>query len=386
MFRRCLPLLLAVVAPATALGTGLLVEVPGDFGTIQAAVDAAADGDIIEVSAGDYDETVVIEGFTGLVLLGKGKVVIHGSGAAALTLLECTDCVVGGIGVEGGPGHGIRLQFSERCSVSRCRVEDVAGDGVRLEACRGIVVDRCILRDVGMDAISFAVGDIQPTDGCFVTRNTCFSPGNDGMCISGSGNVIAGNLVREAAGDGIETDVFAYSANNVFLRNRVIEAGGVGIYITGAANQVRDNKVTRSAGHAVQLATGSNHIVDGNRLIKAGQDAILVAIGVAGAELLDNKVVKAGEDGIEVDGTGALVQGNTITGAAGDGLRIVGDFGFYSGNTANGGEQDGFHLVSGANGSTLSLNKAKHNKGFDLHDESRDSEIAADNDFGTAFP
>jgi len=180
--------------------------------------------------------------------------------------------------------------------------------------------------------------------------------------------------------------VFAYSANNVFVGNRVIKAGGVGIYITGAANQVRDNTVTGSAGNAVQLATGSNHIVAGNRLIKAGRDAILVAVGVAGAKLLDNMAVKAGEDGIEVVGTGALVEGNTITGAAGDGLRIVGDLGLYASNTADGGEQDGFHLVSGASGSLLTANKAHGNKGFDLHDESRDNDFAADNDFGSTSP
>ena len=132
MFSRCLPLLLLFVTPAAALGTGCPIKVPNDFATIQAAVNAAADGDIIEVSAGHYLESVVIEGFTGLVLRGKGKVVIHGTGDAALTLLECTDCVVDKIRVEGGPGHGIRLQFSERCTVSRCRIADVAGDVVVL--------------------------------------------------------------------------------------------------------------------------------------------------------------------------------------------------------------------------------------------------------------
>jgi Right handed beta helix region len=386
MFSRCLPLLLVAVAPATALDTGFPIKVPLDFATIQAAVDAAVDGDVIEVSAGRYVETVVIEGFTGLVVRGQGRVVIHGNGAAALTLLDCTDCVVDKIGVEGGPGSGIRLQFSERCTVSRCRVEDVAVDGVRLEACLGIVVDKCIIRDVGMDAISFAVGDVQPTDGCSLTSNKCLSPGNDGMCISGSGNLVEGNLVHEAASDGLGTDPFSYSADNVFLGNRVIKAGGVGVYITGAGNQVRDNRVIQSAGHAVQLATGSNHVVEGNLLIKAGHSAILVAIGVAGAHVLDNQAPKAGENGIEVLGSGASVEGNTITGATGDGLRIVGDFGFYSSNAANRGRQDGIHLVPGAIGSTLTLNKAHRNMGFDLHDESGDSSIAADNEFGTVSP
>jgi parallel beta-helix repeat protein len=386
MFSRCLPLLLLFVAPAAALGTGFPVKVPKDFGTIQAAIDAAADGDIIEVSAGHYVESVVIEGFTGLVLRGKGKVVIHSTGAAALTLVACTDCVVDKIGVEGGPGHGIRVQYSEGCTVSKCRVADVAGDGVRLEACIGIAVDRCTIRDVGTDAIAFAVGDVQPTDDCTLTKNKCFSPGDDGICISGSGNLVEGNLVHKALSDGLEMDVFSYSANNVFLGNRVIKAGGVGIYVTGGANQVRDNKVVKSAGHAVMLATGSDHVVEANKLSKAGHDAILVASGVAGAHLLDNMARKAGQDGIEVDGSGAIVEGNTITGAAGDGLRIMGDLGFYSSNTANGGEQDGFHLVLGANGNMLTLNEAHNNKGFDLHDESGASSIAADNDFGSTSP
>lgn len=65
-------------------GAGLLV--PEDYATIQAAVDAAADGDTIWVSRGTYSESVVIEK-SGIELRARGPgVVIDADGGVAIRI------------------------------------------------------------------------------------------------------------------------------------------------------------------------------------------------------------------------------------------------------------------------------------------------------------
>lgn len=51
-------------------------EVPGDFATIQEAIDAAIDGDTIYVHDGTYDESVVVDG-KDLSLIAIGVVTVH---------------------------------------------------------------------------------------------------------------------------------------------------------------------------------------------------------------------------------------------------------------------------------------------------------------------
>ena len=62
------------------------LSVPKDFPTIQAAVNAAGPGDVVEIASGKYAEDVFVSGKTGLTIRGKGKVTWNADGFAGTAL------------------------------------------------------------------------------------------------------------------------------------------------------------------------------------------------------------------------------------------------------------------------------------------------------------
>lgn len=107
---------IALVAAVIALGGGqalavtLVVdddsaECPSPFSTtIQDAVNAAGDGDTIEVCAGTYEEQVVIDGFTGLTLVAASTPTVQppvNAKGAIIWVKNSTDVTIDGFKVDG---------------------------------------------------------------------------------------------------------------------------------------------------------------------------------------------------------------------------------------------------------------------------------------------
>ncbi|MCF7913515.1 MAG: T9SS type A sorting domain-containing protein [Candidatus Cloacimonetes bacterium] len=103
--------LTVIILPVLLLG--ITIEVPGDYSTIQAAINACSDGDIIEVSAGIWQENVEIPDKS-ITLRGVGGVketIIDGSedDGSAIAILSDTnyddDFVIEGFTIKGGTGR-----------------------------------------------------------------------------------------------------------------------------------------------------------------------------------------------------------------------------------------------------------------------------------------
>ncbi len=95
----CAGVLLAILIPAGTAGAAD-IQVPGDYATIQEAIDAAVDGDVVVVAPGTYAPTAT--------LAMKVGVAVQGAGADS-TIIECGDspCVHGASG--GGELSNVRL-------------------------------------------------------------------------------------------------------------------------------------------------------------------------------------------------------------------------------------------------------------------------------------
>ncbi len=70
-----------------------VIHVPEDYGTIQAAVDAAVSGDTINVAAGTYIENIVLKDGVELIGAGEDVTIINGNGTDRV--IFCEDCTEG---------------------------------------------------------------------------------------------------------------------------------------------------------------------------------------------------------------------------------------------------------------------------------------------------
>jgi len=353
---------LALAAAGAGAQSTLLV--PQQFESIQAAVDAADEGDTIQIAGGTYAEAVVLSGKAGLTLKAKGKVVIDPGTDVGLTLEGCSQVLLLKLRVLGAT-TGIHLVDSTGCLLSKCRVENTSGDGIRADGGGGHRIEKCQVKKAGNDGIALGVGEPTPVDDCTIVSCKLTQPGDDGIDINGSGNLVQKCTALKPLEDGFEIDDATVGTGNSFEDCKAIKPAFGGLVITGVDNAFVRCKVVQSGDDAVTVGSGSGAVVQDCKLTKPGFDGIRMAAAASQATLSGNKVSGAGDDGLDLRGTASSVDGNSAKGCQGAGFR----------------------LAAGSSGNTLTDNTAKGNQDFDLNDASGGANsVDASNHFGTTGP
>lgn len=322
-----------VVALASGEARADTLKVPSEaFPTIQAAVDAAQDGDEILIASGLYEESVTVT-TSGVTLRGKGSVRLAGSAPGAALTLD---------------GHGI--------TVRRLRIIASEGNGVAING-NDARLERCRIQDVPGNAVTIA------GDGASIDRCTILRPGGDGGRILGSGGY--------------------------WLRTNIVEPGGNGILeiaeIGVSGNRYERVGIRRAAARGIRVEGDAAHVLR-CRIVAPGNDGIRAH----GADNIieHNLIVSVGDDGIEMDGHAAIVHRNRVLKAVEDGIEIDGDDGFYDYNRVAKAGSNGIQLSEGV-GNLLSFNRAKGSGEYDLFVSAQvegENEVDGTNKFKTTFP
>jgi parallel beta-helix repeat protein len=356
------------------------IVVPDDYSTIQEAVDAAHEGDVVFVKSGTYSESVSIDQPISLVgedpatttIIGdyrlNGTVVLVRHDNVSVTgftvqpsaysfsrkgvhLLHVRYCsVVGNIILNNG--YGVWLYGASENNITGNTVD---GSGSRST---GILADdspnNLIFNNIVTDHYS-GIGLWHSADGNTVCNNTVIDNCDAGISVSSNGNNITGNVVSNQV-----TGVILSGSNNVLRANK-INNNSLSLHLNWNQNwdvsdfvndidssntingkpiiywvNKQDKKVPEDAQFVV-LVNCTNITVENLVLPKNGQDIILVATTDS---TIQNNSVHVSIEGIVVFASvNNKIRGNMLL-DCGRGVYLVSSFqNTVMGNSIKGGSQ-----------------------------------------------
>lgn len=381
------------IAAALLLAGGVnaqSVSVPGDFETIQEAIDAAAagDADTILISNGHYRENLVLE-TAGITLKATGKKVFVDGGYQG-TVLEVTadDVTLNGIiFVNGGPDEG---------GGDPPPPEGVDEAGGVLITGAGAVVQRCEFRanvDFGLKLVG--TGTIE--DNLIVAT---LGPGlvlDSGDSAGPLTTVEDNDILRNASGVDAQKGPFEFEKNTISnntgngLSVSILEADGS---LGSDSTEIKKNVLTGNGATALLLVDeiGSTTLIEKNNIDENGTGMDLTADGLTvskndidqstlvGAWLRvsnmtwdDNKMRRSTIAGVVVQTAPGVTDGNnTFTDShfqtsGGDGAIVESSLNVFDDCLFSDNQGDGFSIVGGAAGNQVLDSQARDNihDGFD---------------------
>ena len=310
---------LAPVPTAVAVTGGQILD-PGcagsPYATIQAAIDAAVDGDVVSVCSGTYVETLLVDGKQLTLQSGQGARVDASLLGTALTITGGAHVTVRGMTFENGltAGTGGNISCSQSTlDLSNSTLEAGSaweGGGLGAVDCTGTISNTSFVAnnaDTGGGA--WIQGDALRITGSTFTDNLAGDDGG-GLYLSGSSPV----------------------RDTVFLRNESGHQGGGG-YVDHGSGDVVGNVFARNVsgddGGGMYLYYGAPHF-EANTLVAnvALGDGGGVRFKLSEATIVDNEVVSnraaSRGGGVQITHDEVVMTGNAIrgnrSGSAGGGL------------------------------------------------------------------
>jgi parallel beta-helix repeat protein len=206
-------------------------SVGDDYGSIQAAVNAASPGDVINVNAGVYVENVVVNKSVSLFGENKETTVVDGNGTGTVIFVEASDVTVCNFTLRNSgsssiiPFSGIKLNSSENCVISDNVIEDNQY-GVWFDySNNNTFVGNVVQHSVDPDGNRYGVRLYQSEDNN-ITRNEIVDNKYGVYVYSGSDD----NIVRHNnASDNSFGIYVALSEGNVVEGNTVVDSAIFGI-------------------------------------------------------------------------------------------------------------------------------------------------------------
>ena len=239
---------MAVGLVCVSSAVGATLNVPGDYDTIQDAIDAAENGDTVQVAAGTYAERLYLE-YKSIALIGAGaeNTIVDVSAARAICCLrmyQVPDTArVEGFTFTGGRGALMELP------VHKCR----AGGGVRLYESSPTITN-CTISNNSADyggGLALYYSDATLI-GNTITGNVADYGG--GLYLYESDPILTGNTIADNTADEDGGGMYIYGgspilANNIVSGNLAGEGGGM--YLIGSCPLLTNNTITSNTGGGI---------------------------------------------------------------------------------------------------------------------------------------
>ncbi|HEX5137835.1 MAG TPA: right-handed parallel beta-helix repeat-containing protein [Planctomycetota bacterium] len=339
-------------------------KVPSQYSTIQAAVDAAASGDVITCAPGTYAEAVTATK-SGITISGAGATWDGSTGAGAVTCVSLVGDanVVSGFTFKNGVDHVV-------LTGDDCRVEDavsldasgslavVTGARGRVDNCRAertgrsaVIVegDSAIVIDVDVDTSAAAGVDVQG-DGCKVKYCRVEDCDDRGYRVRGEDCEVKYCEAYSCATAGFELEV-DYSASVSNYAEACGSADGAGFLLIGSHNTVTLSDAWECAPHGHRWRGDDNWCYD-------------------------NWADWCEEDGFRCEGDDNDCEDNRARDCGRDGYRCEGDRNWFYDCDAFDCLDDGFDVETGSD-NYLKYCTGKYNEGAGCENGGVDTDVYA---------
>ncbi|MGA2671240.1 MAG: CFI-box-CTERM domain-containing protein [Dehalococcoidia bacterium] len=239
---------LGLVTAVPVLAAGNVIHVPGDYPTIQAAIDAASDGDTIVVAAGSYNENVVID--KSLTLQGAqagvdartrsgAETIIKPSGGTGIKIITAANrvVVIDGLTVQ-NTEHGITTPeptMAADITVKNVRALHCNNFSISLTFTLKTTVEYCYVEGATQAINAGALDPFPPTVATF--RNNEVVNAEFGITGYLKDSLIEGNRIRDFAkgGTGISGQFY-----NTEIKNNTVTGYVKGAGLSFASHYGRD--------------------------------------------------------------------------------------------------------------------------------------------------
>lgn len=277
---------LAVILPCTPSGA-VGLRVPEQYPTIQAAIDAAAAGDVITIGPGNYKESLVIQ--RDLVLLGAGatatEVCLQGWGEGLVIAggaVELDD-----LELSSSPGATIRVQTGSLTS-ARCLLDSVP---LLVTSVASATMVQCTFRGVRggsslqdsahveMTTCAFHEGGLSLYNSAHVVLTACTVQSASISLFDAASAALADCTVSASRVGRADPALSLWGNANALLKRCTLREGSFGAELRDNASaelidcQLRDNSLIAVAAWDTSQATGSGNVMVRNGCDLAGNVA-----------------------------------------------------------------------------------------------------------------
>lgn len=320
--------------------SGTTINVPSDIPAIQQAIDAASDGDTINIAAGTYNESLsIVDKRIVLSGAGSGSTIIDGGGAAGVVTIEHTSAAnISNMTIQNGI-NGISTIDRSNLELDGAVVRNCSYRGVQIDKNSNGQVSNSTISNNGRDGLAairnssvYIEGNVTTNNnggsGLFLFLNgtalldtaTFTSNGNgengigvhhtSGLYISASTLSMANNVFR---GMELSSNSSAGISNDSGLTVTDSQKDGIGVFNTSVVNSRGAITVQRiTAGSGINVSESSNLVLNGNVLVTdtsgSGLSISKSSSTSANAKL---EILRTTDDGISVARGSSLVNNDT---------------------------------------------------------------------------
>jgi hypothetical protein len=296
------------------------LNVPADFDTIQAAVDAASEGDTIKVAAGTFSETVSItKDYITLEGAGEGNTIIDAGTQDAVTIDSASNVTVKGFTIQNGR-YGIFVRKGSLTNLENTTVQNNSSDGVRIDENSNSRITDCRVLQNGSNGIRLFRNSTATLLGAVVANEN----GDDGIDLNSTSNIFLYQSTVTASdnsGRGIQiTGSSSFIAfNGVSINTLRNGKDGVGVFSVSrlAIDQDGSLESESNAGRGLHISgTSRSFVGNGSQVSTKGNN--------------DDGILVFAASSLTVENNGKLVSENNQD----SGITIAGSSSFFVDNTS----------------------------------------------------